>query len=105
MNDYHKSVLLQEAVDGLNVHKGAKFIDATLGGGGHAKAIIERGGLVLGIDADQEAIDYVKANFQVSISNFQLRTARGNFRDIDKIAKENGFEKVAGILFDLCVSS
>ncbi len=116
MNDYHKSVLVQEAIDGLKVRTGSKYIDATLGGGGHTSSIVEKGGLVLGIDADQEAIDFVKANFQFSrlpkpgtggqaISNFQLRTARGNFADIDKIAKENGFEKVSGILFDLGVSS
>ncbi len=105
MNDYHESVLLQEATSGLNVRPGLKYIDATLGGGGHAKAIIDRGGIVLGIDVDEEAIDYVNKNFQFEIFNFQLRTARGNFKDIDKIAKENGFEKVAGILFDLGVSS
>ena len=71
MNDYHKAVLLQEAIEGLNVRRGAKYIDATLGGGGHTRAIIERGGIVLGIDVDEEAIRFVNENFQFPISNFQ----------------------------------
>lgn len=98
MNNYHKSVLLQETIDGLNVRPGGKYIDATMGGGGHTKSILEKGGLVLGIDADQDAIKYVK-------ENFKLKLAQANFRDIDRIAKENGFDQVSGILFDLGLSS
>ncbi len=105
MSNYHKSVLLQEAIDGLNVCPGLKYIDATLGGGGHSLAIIERGGIVLGLDVDQDSIDYVQENFKFEILNLKLKVARGNFRDIDRLAKENGFEKVAGILFDLGLSS
>ena len=105
MNTYHKSVLLQEAVEGLNVRKGAKYIDATLGGGGHAKEIIGRGGIVLGIDVDQDAIEFVKKNYEARIKNHELKLARGNFLDIDKIAKDDGFEKVRGIIFDLGLSS
>lgn len=70
--NYHKSVLLKEAVDTLAVKKGQKYIDATLGGGGHAREIINRGGIVLGIDVDQEAIDYVKENFKFEILNFKF---------------------------------
>ncbi|HSW48248.1 MAG TPA: 16S rRNA (cytosine(1402)-N(4))-methyltransferase RsmH [Candidatus Saccharimonadales bacterium] len=105
MNNYHKSVLLDETIEGLNVRKGRKYIDATLGGGGHAGEIIEKGGIVLGIDTDADSLDFVQKNFQFPISNSQLGLARGNFRDIDSIAKENGFEEVAGIIFDLGVSS
>lgn len=105
MNDYHKSVLLQEAINGLNVCPGLKYIDATLGGGGHSLAIIDRGGIVLGLDVDQDAIDFVRENSKFEIRNSKLKLARGNFREIDRIAKENGFEKVSGILFDLGVSS
>ncbi|KKP95596.1 MAG: 16S rRNA (cytosine(1402)-N(4))-methyltransferase [Candidatus Levybacteria bacterium RBG_16_35_6] len=103
--NFHKSVLLQEAVEGLKVLSGQKYIDATLGGGGHSLEIIKRRGIVLGIDQDPDAIDYVKANFQLPISSSQLKLKRGNFRNIEKIAKENGFEKVSGIIFDLGVSS
>jgi 16S rRNA (cytosine1402-N4)-methyltransferase len=105
MSDYHRSVLLHETIDWLQVEAGKKYIDATLGGGGHTAAILERGGYVLGIDQDQEALDEVKRNFQFSISNFQLRLAKGNFKDIDRIGRDNGFKNIAGIVFDLGVSS
>jgi len=84
----HVPVLLKEVADGLNVRPGGKYIDATFGAGGHSAEIVKRGGMVLGIDADPE-----------------VNAVHGNFRDIEKIAKENGFESVDGILFDLGVSS
>jgi len=102
---YHRSVLLQEAVSALIVKTGEKYIDATLGGGGHTGRIITLGGVVLGIDSDREAIEYVKENFKFQISNFKLKLARANFLDIDKLAKKNGFESVSGIIFDLGLSS
>ena len=105
MKNFHQSVLLKKAVGGLRVEKNKKYIDATLGGGGHAKKILELGGEVLGIDVDEEALNYVKANFKSQISNLKLRLVRGNFRDIDKIARSNNFDRVAGIIFDLGVSS
>ncbi len=103
--NYHISVLLHEAIDSLKVKSGQKYIDATLGGGGHTKEILSLGGVVLGIDQDQDAIDYVSENLKFEIRNLKLNLARGNFSDIDQIANENGFEKVSGILFDLGVSS
>src|SRR3989344_1055392 len=105
MNDYHKSVLLQKAINGLNVCPGLRYIDATLGGGGHSLAIIDRGGVVLGIDQDEEAIEFVNENQKSKIKNQKLKLARGNFREIDRIAKESGFRKASGILFDLGLSS
>ena len=100
-SNYHKSVLVAEVIDLLQVKKGKKYIDATLGGGGHANEIIKRGGIVLGVDIDQEAIDYVKSKVQGS----NLKVVKGNFKDIDEIALLQGFEKVSGIVFDLGVSS
>jgi len=105
MNDFHTPVLLQEVIDFLRVKKGSKYIDATLGGGGHAKEILERGGEVLGIDVDQDALNYVQENLKSQISNLKLKLAQGNFKEIDKIAHLKGFDKVSGILFDLGVSS
>ncbi len=98
---YHKSVLLSEAIDALSVAKGRKYIDATLGGGGHTEAILNSGGLVLGIDQDDEALSFVKSKLDSS----SLILAKGNFRNIDTLAREHGFEKVRGILFDLGISS
>ncbi|MDO8461152.1 MAG: 16S rRNA (cytosine(1402)-N(4))-methyltransferase RsmH [bacterium] len=109
MNNFHTPVLLKEVIEYLEVQRGKKYIDATMGGGGHAVEILERGGRVLGIDCDQEAIDYAGEKLKVKSSklkvNKDLVLAKGNFRDIDKIARLNGFEKVSGILFDLGVSS
>lgn len=104
MNKYHTSVLLQEVIELLDIESGKKYIDATLGGGGHTERILKRGGIVLGIDTDQDAVDYVKDFLKFEISNFKLKIAKGNFREIEKIAKKNGFDKVSGVLFDLGVS-
>jgi 16S rRNA (cytosine1402-N4)-methyltransferase len=100
MSDYHKPVLLNEILEGLQVKPDEKYIDATLGGGGHSFEILRLGGIVLGIDVDKDAIEYVRDKKPEN-----LTLARGNFRDIDKIAPEQNFEKVAGIIFDLGVSS
>lgn len=98
---YHKSVLLKEALDLLQVKKNQKYIDATLGGGGHTKEVLKLGGIVLGIDTDSEAIEYVKK----TIDNSNLTLAQGNFKDIKNIAQGKGFKAVAGIIYDLGVSS
>lgn len=107
MSDYHRSVLLQEAIDALNVQTGKQYIDATLGGGGHTFEILQRGGKVLGIDVDTEALTHVtkKIKEQKGINQEHVILVRGNFREIDQLAKQHGFETVAGILFDLGVSS
>lgn len=102
---YHIPVLLDEAIEFLKVKPGKKYIDATLGGGGHAAGILEKGGEVLGIDLDQDAFRYVKKSQKLKVKSQKLIVKRGNFRDLGKIAKENGFGKVAGIIFDLGVST
>ena len=58
---FHIPVLLKETVELLKVEPGKKYIDATLGGGGHTQEIIKRGGIVLGIDCDLEAVEYAKS--------------------------------------------
>lgn len=98
MNTFHKPVMVAEVIEGLDVGVGKKYIDATVGGGGHSIEILKRGGKVLGIDQDPEAVEFAKQNLKWKI-------VQGNFRDIEKIAKENGFENADGILFDLGVSS
>lgn len=105
MDKFHQSVLLYEAIDFLKIKPGNRYIDATLGGGGHALGILELGGRVLGMDVDQEAIEFVRFKIQDSRFKSSLNVIKGNFREIDELARGNGFEEVAGIIFDLGVSS
>ena len=105
MNNFHTPVLLKETIDLLQVKKGEKYIDATLGGGGHAGEILDLGGRVLGIDVDEEALDYVEKNEELRTKNKELILLKGNFRNLEEIAHLNNFDKVKGIIFDLGVSS
>lgn len=122
MAGYHTSVLLQEVLDHLAIQKGKKYIDATLGGGGHTLEILKKGGQVLGIDADEDAIAHVEKilkekdikilckkkneSLNISISEYpNITLVRGNFRDIYQIARETNFEEIAGVLLDLGISS
>ena len=100
----HIPVLLQEAVDALNVKPGGLYIDATLGGGGHTEEILKRKGLVLGIDRDKEVLTQTSERLR-KVYGDTIRVAHGNFADIAQLANENGFEKVDGILMDLGISS
>lgn len=107
MNNYHIPVLLQEVLQYLDIKSGRSYIDATLGGGGHTIAMLERGSRVLGIDVDSDAIIYVQAKIkkQRSKSRNNFVVAQGNFAQIYQIAQENGFDHVDGILMDIGVSS
>lgn len=98
MNDYHIPVLLTEVIELLKVKTGGKYIDCTLGGSGHTKAILSLGGKVLGIDQDCQALENAPKN-----ENLVLR--QGNFAHLNDIAQEAGFDQVDGILMDLGVSS
>lgn len=107
MNTYHTSVLLHETIESLQIKKGAKYIDGTLGGGGHTFEILKKGGSVLGLDVDEDALEFVKQKVKLEnakvIDNVVL--VKGNFKDIDSIARAHGFAPVAGVLLDLGVSS
>jgi len=96
----HKPVLLEEALHLLKVEKGKRFIDATLGEGGHALAMISAGAEVLGIEQDPAILAQAQKRL-----NGRARLVLGNFRDIDRIAKGFGFTGVDGIIFDLGISS
>lgn len=105
MNTYHKPVLINETIEYLNIQKGKKYIDATLGGGGHTVEILKKGGSVLGIDQDQDALRFVQANYESSINDYSLKLVKGNFKEIKELAYKEGFTAVNGVLFDLGVSS
>lgn len=110
MDRYHVPVLLKETIEEIRVIRGNRYIDATIGGGGHAFEILRRGGIVLGIDVDEDAIGYAGKRWKEesrkwSTKEENLIFARGSFREIEKIAHLKGFYKVSGIVFDLGVSS
>lgn len=102
MKDFHKSVLLQTAIDFLKVTPGDKYIDCTLGDGGHSLEILNLGGEVLGLDVDPVSIEIAKKRIG---EKEEFKTTRGNFSKLLEIAKSNGFEEVSGIIFDLGFSS
>lgn len=101
MSEVHLPVLLEEVMAFLVVSPGGKYIDATLGGGGHAQEIIRRGGRVLGIDQDPQAIKIARQRLHPTHAKVVL----GNFADLETIARQHGFTRIAGILFDLGVAS
>lgn len=94
----HNPVLLKETVDALSVRPGGRYVDGTLGRAGHAKEIIARGGEVLGIDRDEQAIREIG---EVA----GLTAVRGRHGSLKEIANEKGWNEVDGILLDLGVSS
>jgi len=98
--------MLQEAMRALAVQPGGRYIDCTLGGGGHALAILERsspGGQLLGIDADPEAIKIARARLGAYSSSILL--VNENFANLQAICIKYDFFPVHGILFDLGLSS
>lgn len=101
-NNYHESVMVSEAVEGLLVKNQARYIDATVGNGGHALEIIKRGGRVLGIDLDPKMIEIAQARLGKT-ENAKL--VQGNFINIDSIARESSWDEISGILFDLGVTN
>ena len=102
----HIPVLLLEAVDALAVKPGGRYVDGTLGRAGHTREILVRGGCVLGIDRDDQAlreVEELKSRGDEKWSRLTL--ARGNHGDLKEIACEKGWTEVDGILLDLGVSS
>jgi 16S rRNA (cytosine1402-N4)-methyltransferase len=104
----HVPVMMEEVLECLQPRPGGQYIDGTLGGGGHTAAILERSapdGCVLGIDADQQALDRVNVRLQDAISSGRLRLVHGNFVDLVRIVDEARLTSVQGILVDLGFSS
>ncbi len=102
----HIPVLLEETIEALDVQPGGRYIDCTLGAGGHAAAILEHsspGGQLLGIDADPRAIKIARARLEAYSSSTLL--INQNFANLRAICIKYDFFPVHGILFDLGLSS
>jgi len=98
--------MIPEVLKFLNVTSGGRYIDCTLGEGGHTKTILnasEPGGEVLGIDADHEAIEVSKSRLESYGERFIY--SNNNFKELRKVAMKSNFIPCHGILFDLGVSS
>ena len=103
---YHTPVLHEEVLNWLITSTSGVYVDATLGGGGHAESILQRldpTGLLVAFDADPDAIQYAATH----LSSFGERAVlvHNNFRNISVELAHRGIHHISGILFDLGVSS
>lgn len=105
MEFHHKSVLLDECIQGLNIKPDGIYLDGTLGGAGHSSQIVRRltTGRLIGVDRDQVALE--AAAQRLAPWKERVTLVHSNFKDIDGILDRLGIEKVDGMLFDLGVSS
>lgn len=105
----HKTVLLKEAVDYLDIKKDHYYVDATFGRGGHTREILSRGGKVIAFDFDHEAIEHGNQNFAEECKNESLILIRENFDQIDEaiknLQKHHTIGEISGILFDFGTST
>lgn len=110
----HVPVLWREVLGFLAVKPGGRYIDCTVGGGGHTEAILKKGGEVLGIDQDPMSLDVARKRLSSRFGESTgagracpgaFKLALGNFATLSKIASETGFRHVDGVLFDLGFAS
>lgn len=102
----HKSVLLNETIEGLNIKPDGIYVDGTLGGGGHAYEVCRRlgeKGSIIGIDQDEAAIE--AASVRLKDFGEKVTIIRSNYCDMKSKLHELGIDKVDGIVLDLGVSS
>ncbi len=109
MQTGHIPVMLEEVLKFLQPKAGGHYVDGTLGGGGHAGAILERSapdGRVLGIDSDAQALAKVEQRLAAAVEDGRLVLVHGNFAELARIVDEAGFvSSVDGVLLDLGFSS
>ncbi|NLJ97158.1 MAG: 16S rRNA (cytosine(1402)-N(4))-methyltransferase RsmH [Clostridiales bacterium] len=101
----HKSVLLDEVIEYMNIDPIGIYLDGTLGGGGHSYEIAARltTGRLIGLDQDEAAIE--AAGLRLAKYGDRITIIRSNFRDMKKVLADINLHKVNGILLDLGVSS
>jgi 16S rRNA (cytosine1402-N4)-methyltransferase len=102
----HRSVLLDECIDGLNIKPDGIYVDGTAGGGGHSLEIVKRltdGGRLIAIDRDEAAI--MAASERLRDYSDRVTFVRNNFSSVKEVCLELGIQRIDGILMDLGVSS
>ena len=102
----HRSVLLDECIEGLNIRPEGVYIDGTAGGAGHSSVIASRlgeGGRLIALDQDETAVTV--ATERLSKFGERARVVRSNFCELESVCKELGIEAIDGLLLDLGVSS
>ena len=101
----HRSVLLSECMDGLNIKPEGIYVDGTAGGAGHSSEIAKHleGGRLIAIDQDETAVKV--ATERLSVLGKNTTVVRSNFCEIAKVCRENGVSEIDGVLLDLGVSS
>ncbi|MDY4858365.1 MAG: 16S rRNA (cytosine(1402)-N(4))-methyltransferase RsmH [Bacilli bacterium] len=101
----HKTVLLNEAIDNLNVKEDGIYVDATLGFGGHSGLILRRvkRGFLFAFDQDEMAIEYSDKKLSEIGNNYEI--IKSNFVNLKEELNKRGINKIDGIVFDLGVSS
>ena len=101
----HKTVLLNEAIDNLNINEDGIYVDATLGFGGHSGLILKRikRGFLFAFDQDAMAIEYSEKKLSEIGSNYEI--IKSNFAYLKKELEKRNIQKIDGIVFDLGVSS
>ena len=103
----HKSVLLEECIQYLNLQEDSQIVDCTLGYGGHSSEVLKRikRGFLFAFDQDKEAISSSKKRLEEVASNHNFEIIESNFCHLKEELEKRGISKVDGILYDLGVSS
>lgn len=102
---FHEPVLYKETLEFLNVQKGDKVIDCTLGDGGHTLGLLKKGAIVLGMDYSPDSLKTASKRIAAEGLSQNFIGVQANFKDLTEVAKSHGFENVSGILYDLGYSS
>jgi 16S rRNA (cytosine1402-N4)-methyltransferase len=103
---YHRPVLLRESLEWLALRPGSRVVDGTVGGGGHAEAILQvtaPGGHLLGLDVDEEALAASAA--RLAPFGGRVRLEHASFRELARVLQEVGWSRIDALLLDLGVSS
>lgn len=111
--DEHIPVMLDEVLEYLLVSSGQRYIDCTLGAGGYTKAILQKGGIVLGLEQDPKALEIARRNLGACPGTFSLhertpgpfKLINSNFSKLKEVAIQEDFVGVSGIVFDLGFAS